>query len=189
MRIVAFPARLFVSGALLAVLIACSPNTESARQPDARPTELRRWGLQAYAYTSPVPPLEPTALDGSYRRVLTPTQTGGPPIACRRCAPYRLDPGTTRLVFDKGRYFLLFQPIGTGDLCPGCKPAGSFRATGHVVVTGNRMELFNDPNCEESRGVYRWNTEGETLTFETVSDDCFGGIRDRFLTERPWRVD
>jgi hypothetical protein len=184
----ALPTRLFVCVSLVAALAGCSPESESPRLRSTEPDEPTWRGLQAYAYTSPVPPLDATTLDGTYTRVLTVAQAGGAPIACRRCAPFRLDPGITWLAFDRGRYFLVFQPAGTGDVCPGCKPPGSFRATGHFVIEDDRLELFNDPNCQESRGAYRWNIEGETLRFEIVSDDCFGGIRGRFLAERPWHA-
>ena len=189
MRMVAWSTRHFVCVCLVAALVGCSSEAEAPRLHPAEPDEPTWRGLRAYAYSSPVPPLDATALDGSYRRVLTAAQTGGTPIACRRCAPFRLDPGVTRLVFDRGRYFLDFRPAGTDDLCPGCKPPGSFRSSGHFVVTRNKVALFNDPNCQQARGKYRWNYDGKTLRFETMSDGCFGGIRGRFLTEKPWRGD
>ncbi len=187
MKMAASPARLFALTTLLTLLVGCSTGAEPRRDA-GEITEPTYRGLQAYAYSSPVPPLEPTSLDGTFRREITVAQAGDEPVACRRCAPYRLDAGTTLLVLERGRFFLLFSPLTDKKVCPGCKPPGSFRASGHFVLEGDRIELFNDPNCEETRGVYSVEQKAAILRFNTIDDPCFGGIRGHFLGAYPWQA-
>ena len=97
--------------------------------------------MEPYPYTSPIPPREPTAIDGTYVRIMSLHYVGGPvvglPYRCLRCIPYRVDPGTTTLIFYEGRYFLHHYLSG-------------FKALGHYTVDGDghppvqRPELLLD---------------------------------------------
>jgi hypothetical protein len=96
------------------------------------------------------------------------------PFPCRRCSPYGRDPGVTTLIFFDGAYFLDHQMSG-------------FRASGSYEVDGDRLRLFNDPNCSRVSGTYRWHAEGPRLRLEVVEDTCaFQGERPRDLTSEVW---
>lgn len=128
---------------------------------------------EPYPFSTPVPPPEPTAIDGTYTRVVDVDLAGGH-VKCARCAPYRLEPGTDTLVFDRGRFFLEHDPPG-------------FRSSGHFWVEGDRLRLFNDPNCVKFEGIYEWNLSGEVLRLEAVEDDCpFAKLRQRNLMATEW---
>lgn len=134
--------------------------------------------MEPYPYTTPIPPREPTAIDGTYVRIMSLQDVGGPvvglPYRCLRCIPYRVDPGTTTLILFEGRYFLHHYLSG-------------FKALGHYTVDGDAIHLFNDPNCSSMAGDYRWQMDGRDLTFETVSDPCvFGDERSHDLTLSSW---
>ena len=134
--------------------------------------------MEPYPYTTPIPPREPTAIDGTYVRIMSLHDVGGPvigsPYRCLRCIPYRVDPGTTTLIFYEGRYFLHHYLSG-------------FKALGHYTVDGDGIHLFNDPNCSSMAGDYRWRLDGRELTFETVRDPCvFDDERAHDLTLSSW---
>lgn len=134
--------------------------------------------MEPYPFTTPVPPREPTAIDGTYLRIMSLGEVGGPvvglPYRCLRCIPYRVDPGLTTLIFYEGRYFLHHHLSG-------------FKALGHYTVNGDRIRLFNDPNCSGTAGIYRWRLDGRNLTFHVVDDPCsFEDERSRDLTMRRW---
>jgi hypothetical protein len=118
--------------------------------------------LEPYDY-DPAPPLEPTALDGYYLRIVGLDQVGGPrwglPFHCRRCPAYRVDPGVETILLYRGRFWLEHQMSGT-------------RAYGHYVVDRNRVTFFNDANCSHTRGVYRWSRTGSSLSLEVIRDPC-----------------
>lgn len=134
--------------------------------------------MEPYPFTTPIPPREPTTIDGTYIRIVSLDEAGGPvvglPYRCLRCIPYRVDPGTTTLIFFEGRYFLHHHLSG-------------FKALGHYTVDGDRIRLFNDPNCSSTAGIYRWELDGRTLTFRVVEDPCpFDNERSSDLTVRSW---
>jgi hypothetical protein len=61
-----------------------------------------------------------------------------------------------------------------------------YLAVGHYTLTGNRVMLFNDPNCSAERGTYTWSLEDGVLRLEVVEDDCaFEDVRVRYLTAGP----
>jgi hypothetical protein len=121
------------------------------------------------------PPLERTPLDGSYLRIVTLDELGGPvagiPTHCRRCVPFEIDPGLETLTLYRGRYFLEHQLTGR-------------RGLGHYVVDGDEVRFFNDPNCSHTTGVYRWRLLGRTLSLEGVSDPCPFGEDETSLDHR-----
>lgn len=134
--------------------------------------------MEPYPFTSPIPPRDPTAIDGTYLRIVSLDDVGGPvvglPYRCLRCIPYRIDPGLTTLIFYEGRYFLHHYLSG-------------FKALGHYTVDGGRIRLFNDPNCSGTPGIYRWKLDGRNLTFQVIDDPCpFEDERSRDLTTQSW---
>jgi hypothetical protein len=134
--------------------------------------------MEPYPYTTPIPPREPTAIDGTYLRIMSLDDVGGPlvglPYRCLRCIPYRIDPGLTTLIFYEGRYFLHHHLSG-------------FKAKGHFTIDGDRIRLFNDPNCSSTLGIYRWRLDRRDLTFDVVDDPCpFDDERSLDLTARSW---
>src|SRR6266508_302977 len=131
-----------------------------------------------YPYTTPTPPAEPTPIDGTYIRILDVGDTGplpqGLPWRCQRCLPYRPDLGVSTLIFYQGEFYLNHMLSG-------------FKTQGHFVVSGDRIEIFNDPNCPQDRATYRWRETGGTLALTLVGDPCdYGDIRAFDLTRKPW---
>jgi hypothetical protein len=169
-----------VAAALLAVLsvAGCSADRQAPTGTAASPTgDTDRWRSdpdEPYPFVTPIPPDTPTPVDGRYVRTLT--AAGGAPraIPCRRCAPYRLVRGRAVITFEGGRFHLVHQ-------------AANFRASAHYLVEGDRLILFNDPNCSHVRGIYRWSLDGGNLSLEVVEDDCaFDLLRARYLSAAPW---
>jgi hypothetical protein len=134
--------------------------------------------LRPYPYTEPTPAPVPTEIDGTYMLILTLEDLGGAthalPFPCRRCLPYARDPGVLTLIFFEGAYFVEHQMSG-------------FHATGHYSVDGNRLTLFNDPNCSRVRGIYTWRLDGTSLRLNAVDDPCaFEGERATDLASDVW---
>ncbi len=136
---------------------------------------------EPYPFTTPIPPLEPTAIDGDYRRRVTPRVAGGPSVPCRRCAPYRIETGTTILTLAEGRYRIEHHGPGPSS--------SQFRSSGHFSLDGDRITLFNDPECTRMEGVYTWEVSRQALTLTVVEDECpYSQLRQRFLQLTPWLV-
>ncbi|MFN2488771.1 MAG: hypothetical protein ABR529_03330 [Actinomycetota bacterium] len=132
-----------------------------------------RCDIEPYPFTTPLPPVEPTALDGTYIRTI-PQRLASLEGKCRRCPPYRMLAGREVLTFDSGRFFMLH-------------PQDGYRNSGHADVSNGRVTLFNDPSCTSMEGVYRWSVESDVLTFDPVRDPCpYTGLRRRYLTALPW---
>jgi hypothetical protein len=134
--------------------------------------------MRPYPFTEPAPSPGLTEIDGTYMLILTLEDLGGPnaalPFPCRRCLPYARDPGVTTLIFFQGAYFVDHQMSG-------------FHATGHFEVDGNRLALFNDPNCSRERGTYTWEMDGRSLRLDAVDDTCaFQGERATDLASDVW---
>jgi len=126
-----------------------------------------------FAYSQPLPPPEPSVLDGLYTRTLP---FEGTPTPCKRCAGYRLEGGVWSLYLDKG-VFKVFQQDT------------DFEAVGSFVVSGDRITFFNDPYCEEDLtmvGTYTWRKDGDMLTLQVVNDACSIGLRGKNLTVTAW---
>jgi hypothetical protein len=62
----------------------------------------------------------------------------------------------------------------------GCRALGSF------TVSGDRMTLFNDPNCIEDVGAYTWSITGDALVLKVIDDPCAIDLRAKNLTSSPW---
>ena len=134
--------------------------------------------LLPYPFMSPTPPPVDTVLDGTFMRTLTLRDVGGAriglPFRCLRCPPYRVDAGVSTIMFIRGAYFLHHQ-------------MSDFRTKGSFVVEGDRVTLFNDPNCPQSPGVYEFELTAHTLRFRVIEDDCpFSGERAVDLMRTPW---
>ena len=134
--------------------------------------------IRPYPYAEPAPAPAATVIDGTYMLILTIEDLGGAsnalPFPCRRCLPYARDPGVTTLILFRGAYFVDHQMSG-------------FRATGHYEVDGNRLALFNDPNCSRVRGTYTWRRDGRSLRLRALDDTCaFQGERATDLASDVW---
>lgn len=181
-----------VLSALVAAACADDPGERGAA-PEERTRPTVAVG-EPYPYSEPAPPEEPTPLDGLFTRTITIRRAGGPPIYCQRCAPWRLDAGAAELQFDRGRFFAAFEPIRVEIDCRSatlgreCKHPPGFEVSGHFRTDGDRLELFNDPNCIGMTGTYRWSIEAGSLVLEEVADRCpFVRLRAKYLTAEPWR--
>jgi hypothetical protein len=164
---------------------AASPESSSASDPRTGDTPLVAETLddlpatlRPYPYATPAPEPVPTEIDGTYMLILTLDDLGGAknalPFPCRRCLPYARDPGVITLIFFDGAYFVDHQMSG-------------FHATGHYAVEGNRLTLFNDPNCSRASGTYTWKLDGASLRLKTVDDTCaFQGERATDLASDVW---
>lgn len=171
------PAAVLVALALLAA--ACSSgraDPSPAASPTGDPGLWRTQPEEPYPFVTPIPPMAATPIDGTYQRDLTADQGGGPPIPCRRCAPYRLDRGLAVLELEAGRYRLVQE-------------ASAFRSGGHYLVDGDRIVLFNDPNCSDVRGRYRWSLSSGRLSLEVLDDPCaYDLLRARYFSAAPWEA-
>ena len=127
-----------------------------------------------FPYSTPLPPLVPSALDGLYSKLIPLEST---PVPCKRCAGYRLEGGLWTLYLDKG-VFKVFQQDT------------AFEAVGSFVVAGNQITFFNDPFCEEDLrmvGTYTWEWNArDELRLTAVADPCSIGLRAKNLTSAAW---
>ena len=113
-----------------------------------------------YPYTTPTPPPDRTAIDGTYMRILTLEDTDGLlPFRCLRCPPYFPNAGVSTLAMSRGNYWVNHQLSG-------------FRGLGMYTVDGNRVTFFNDPWCPQDHGTYRWSVRHDELLLEPVSSTC-----------------
>ena len=163
--------------AVMVLGASCTASAPAARERPTPNAERTRDGLegalQPYAFTTPTPADAPTPVDAIYVRRITEKAAGGPPVPCRRCAPYRIDAGVTTLVLRHGRYAV-------------SHPRTRFRSSGHFLVSGETVVFFNDPNCTDDRGTYRWSLTGSSLSLRLVEDPCAFGLRGRYLTAFAW---
>jgi hypothetical protein len=126
--------------------------------------------LNPYPYTTPLPPPTPTLLDGLYLRNV---KFEGTPTPCRRCAPYRAEGGTWTLELEAGVFRIWHDTT-------------NFRSVGSFTISGDRMMLFNDPNCHRDVGIYAWRLDGRSLILEVIDDPCAFGLRANNLTTGSW---
>ena len=133
--------------------------------------------LRPYPYVTPTPTQQATELDGTYMKIRTLDQLGGVPealpIKCLRCAPFQQHPGVTTLVLHQGTYYVEHQMSG-------------FRTLGHYVVEGRRLAFFNDVNCTQEHGRYRWTRRGDDLVMSVIRDECSGTARADDFTRLAW---
>jgi hypothetical protein len=185
---------LVISAAVLGRISAPDASADAASRPSASPspvTLVRIGGLpmadvdvelteefEPHDYSGTAPPVEPTPLDGFYLRIVKLEETGGSnhglPYRCLRCIPFRISPGVETLTMYQGRFYLEHQMSG-------------FRALGHYRLNGDRIAIFNDPNCSSTEGTYTWARRGGSLRFRVVEDPCpFENERSDDFTYSPW---
>jgi hypothetical protein len=123
-----------------------------------------------YPYHTPVPPAEATILDGTYVKI---DPQKGTPVPCRRCPDYLVEGGLWKLNFDKGIFRILFQVTG-------------WRSMGSFTISGDRLYLFNDPNCIDDVGEFRWSLKDGQLVFQEINDPCAIDLRGKNLIKQPW---
>lgn len=164
--------------ALVLLLAACTslpPGTGPAQTfaPSASPT-VDRWSElfqhTPYPYSTPYPSPETSVLDGTYIKLDPQKAT---PVPCRRCPDYLVEGGIWKLNFDKGIFRIFFQVTG-------------WRSMGSFTASGDRLYLFNDPNCIEDVGVFRWSLEDGQLILQEVDDPCAIDLRGKNLSKQPW---
>lgn len=147
---------------------------EVASPPAATPT-LDGWQAlllrEPYAFSTPLPPAERTAIDGLYVKV---DPKAGTPVPCRRCPDYAPEGGLWKLLLDRG-VFRIYHP-GTG-----------WRSIGTYAVEGNELVLFNDPVCHTETGRYAWALAEGELALSEVADACGIHLRAENLTKQPWQ--
>ncbi|MDQ3964047.1 MAG: hypothetical protein M3277_09100 [Actinomycetota bacterium] len=162
---------------LVLSFVGCTETRDPAGKTADKPLWLRSTA-EPYPFITPIPPLAATELDGRYTRSVS-AAVAGESVKCRRCAPYRIEVGTTTLVLTKGRYFVTHEAPGKPD-------SSQFASRGHFTVDGRRLTLFNDANCPAMRGMYEWRLDG-ALRLEAVEDECpFSLLRARFLELTSW---
>ena len=167
-----------MGAAILALVVAAcgaAPSSPSPSAAAASTTPVPDWRedpREPYPFVTPVPPVEATPVDGVYVRVPTDPYEGQR-VPCRRCPPYPLDRGVSRLSLVAGRFEMLHE-----------KPA--YRIIGHYTVSGDELALFNDPECSQVVGTYRWSVADETLTLEPVDDPCAFGQRSDDFSAVEW---
>ena len=160
---------------VLALLAACANDAvPSPTEAEAVAPDWRTDANEPYPFTTPIPPLLATALDGVYSRDPT-DRYSGPRAACRRCPPYPVDRGTSTLTLALGRYAVVHE-----------EPR--YVGIGHFVVEGDTLILTNDPECGETRGTYRWERDGAQLQLDVIDDPCAFGQRAADLTGRIWTL-
>lgn len=146
----------------------------SATPPGPTATPLSGWAAliarSPYPFGTPLPPAEPTALDGTYVKTHDDPST---PVPCRRCPDYMLHGGIWRLRFHQGAYHILHE-------------ATEWKSLGSYTVDGETLALFNDPNCIDTTGRYTWTLAEGVLTLTEVDDACAIRLRAMNLTFEPW---
>lgn len=174
------PARIILFAAFVLIAAGACDNSSQPRGAEGELDNCYDEGWKGcekepYPFSSPPPPVEPTAVDGTYTRSVS-EELAWAPGKCRRCPPYRLEPGRETLVFDSGRYFVNHHPPG-------------FRSRGHFTESDHQIVLFNDANCIGFEGIYNWSIENGRLYLEAVEDDCpYTQLRQRFLMAKAWNV-
>jgi hypothetical protein len=125
--------------------------------------EIKDPSLMPYPFMSPTPPPLETPIDGTYMRTVDLDEVGGAriglPYRCFRCPPYRIDAGVSTLIFTKGAYYVHHHMSG-------------FRTMGSFVIDGDRITLFNDPNCPQTPGVYTFEHSAHGISLQVVHDGC-----------------
>ena len=159
---------------LPAVTPAATQAAEAAVTP-APTSTIDRWqevrGWSPYPYTTPLPPQEKTPLDGVYVRF---DPRPGERTHCVRCPPYPPEGGVWKVEFDQG-VFRVYHPR-TG-----------WRTLGSFTVAGDRVTLFNDPQCHLAVGEFAWQRDEGGLRFQLIADDCELGTRAKNFTAQPWQ--
>jgi hypothetical protein len=123
-----------------------------------------------FPYTTPLPPADSSALDGTFVK-FDPRQDER--IPCRRCPPYPPEGGLWKLNFSGGIFRVYHERTG-------------WRTLGSFTVSGDRVQFYNDPHCYDVVGGYSWKLEQGQLVLQAIEDDCGGDLRVKHFTSMPW---
>jgi hypothetical protein len=93
---------------------------------------------------------------------------------CARCPDFRLAGGNWRLMLHQGTMLMYYEITG-------------FSTVSSYTVSGNRLELFNDPHCPYETGEYTWILDDGELSLLEVDDPCALHLRAENLSHQPWR--
>lgn len=122
------------------------------------------------AHTTPLPPGDPTPLDGTYAHLV---ESEPQYWLCLRCADYRPAGGIWKLQFERGVMRILYDVTG-------------WRSLASYTVDGDRLTVFNDPYCPDLVGEYLWKVQDGVLRLKTVSDSCSFSLRSENLSLGDW---
>jgi len=164
--------------AFLAIQVACArqagsgPATTATAALTPEPADVWFSVLQRtpYPYTTPLPALVRTDIDSTYSKF---DASEAEHVPCKRCPDWLPEGGIWRLNLDRGVYRVFHEETG-------------WRSLGSFTVSGDRIWLFNDPNCPEVTGVYTWKLRDGILSFSAIEDECSVGLRAANLTRQPW---
>lgn len=106
--------------ALLCLLVATSLCASDKSLPDAttaapvQPDSAEaKWSAlvqrRPFPYSAPLPPEEPTLLDGTYTKTDPKTE---PRVSCRRCPDYAPEGGLWKIQFDRSVFRIFHAPSG-----------------------------------------------------------------------------
>ena len=153
--------------------------TATERSTSPAPVVLTPTGVSAWdsllavtpvGMTTPVPPALETAMDGLYTRY----DASWPQWwHCLRCADYRPAGGLWRLQFERGVMRILYEVT-------------QWRSLASYTIEGNRLFVFNDPNCPYEVGEYTWTLSEAELVLHAVDDSCSFELRSQTLAGQPW---
>ncbi|MCP4541914.1 MAG: hypothetical protein GY832_32695 [Chloroflexi bacterium] len=176
----AFGLSVAVTITVLTMTVACSsaPNAPSitSKAPGVTPTLGNIWAdlLQQtpYPYTTPLPPAQPSNVDGTYAKF--DPREGTRPF-CIRCMPYPAEGGVWLLQLDKG-IFRIFSK----------RSLNGWHSMGSFTASDDQITLFNDPNCHDTIGTYAWKLEEGQLAIDVIQDECADGWRAKIFTNYSW---
>jgi hypothetical protein len=124
-----------------------------------------------FPYLRSLPAAAPSPLDGVYVKFDPKAAT---PVPCLRCPDYAPEGGIWKLSLDDG-IFRIYHTVT------------DWKSIASFTVSGDRVELFNDPTCLDDVGVYTWQLAEGELTFSVVEDKCAILLRAQNLTSIPWQ--
>lgn len=154
--------------------LAPASATPSPTPPTALPTTTDRWyslmNSTPVPWSTPLPPFVSTAIDGTYAKLDPDREMWW---NCMRCADFLPAGGVWRLQLEKGIYRIYYAVDG-------------WRSLGSYSLDNDRIYFFNDPNCRNEVGEYRWKLEDGALSLQVVQDECAIKMRAANLTKQPW---
>jgi hypothetical protein len=164
------------AGTATPLVTAPPPILYPPRDPAATYPVIRTWSevltFTPYAYSRALPSPEGTPVDGVYGKL----DPGEPQWwRCARCPDFRRAGGNWRLMLHQGTMRMYYEVTG-------------FSTVSSYYVSGDTLELFNDPHCPYESGEYTWRLEDRELVLIEVKDACALHLRAENLTNQPWRT-
>ena len=156
-------ALIIVSAVIFATMVACAPSAHSTHEAsNIVPTPAGVWSVMMHQTPYPY---------------TTPLAPANPTILDSTYVKSDPDGGVTKLSLDKGVFRMYDDATGWSSI-------GSF------VVSGDRIQFFNDPHCYRDTGIYTWELQeglqSSKLELEAIQDDCTARLRVSKLADRPW---